>query len=34
MLVKGKQGKGSLAPVLVNISLHGVASLPAMLLHV
>lgn len=34
VLVKGKQRKGSLAPVLVNISSHGVASLPAMLLYV
>lgn len=30
-LVSGKQREGSLAPILVNISLHGVASLPAVL---
>lgn len=34
VLVNGKQRKGSLAPILVNISLHGVASLPAMQLYV
>lgn len=34
MLVNGKQRKGTLAPILVNISLHGVALPLAMLLYV